>query len=474
MINIAFIVFNYYYINKILGDSMSSKTVDLTKGSLLAHLRKLAIPASTGAFFNTMYNVVDTFWAGQLSTDSLAALSINFPMYMLIMSLGVGFSGAAGALISNAIGAGNERGARTYLSKIITIALASFILAGTVLFFFLDDIFILLNSEGAVLTGAVSYARIIIFGMPIINLAYVFSAALAARGDTVSYRNALIAGFVLNIGLDPLFMYVFGMQEAGVALATVTIQIITSIYLLSRIWKSGGFKGIKRPDFIPDLKAVCEILGQAIPATMNFLTMAVGTFVITWFISAFGRNPVAAYGAAVRVEQIALVPSSGLNMALASLVGQNNGAGNMERVKKSFKLSLLAGLGMMVIILPPVLIFGKHLIGLFTETEEVVRMGYNYLLLQGFTFYSYIILFQSNSLLQGLKKPAMIMWMGLYRQIAAPAAVFYLLCFTFGMAERGVWTGLIFINWSAAVITLIWAVHVLRQKEKDKIISQIL
>ena len=89
----------------------------------------------------------------------------------------------------------------------------------------------------------------------------------------------------------------------------------------------------------------------------------------------------------------------------------------------------------MIVILPPVLIFGRHLISLFTETEEVIRMGYNYLLLQGFTFYSYIILFQSNALLQGLKKPAMIMWMGLYRQILAPAGVFYLLCFTFGMAR---------------------------------------
>ena len=438
-------------------------TADLTKGRLLTHIRKLALPASTGFLFNTMYNVVDTFWAGKLSTDSLAALSINFPMYMLLMSLGVGFSGAAGALIANAIGAGEEKASRTWLSKIISVSLVSFIAVGIIIFIFVENIFILLNSEGAVLSGAVSYARIIIYGMPVINMAYIFSAALAARGDTFSYRNALIAGFLLNIGLDPLFMYVFNMRESGVALATVTIQILTSVYLFSRIRKAGGLSGVKRKDFFPDLKSVRVILGQAVPATMNFLTMAVGTFVITWFISAFGRNPVAAYGAAVRVEQIALVPTAGLNTALAAIVGQNNGAGRIDRVKKSFRLSLLSGAVLMVLILPPVLIFGRHIIGLFTETQEVVTMGYNYLLLQGFTFYSYIILFQSNSVLQGLKKPAMIMWMGIYRQIAAPAAVFYFLCFTLDMAEKGVWRGLIFINWSAAIITLLWTLSVLRK-----------
>jgi Na+-driven multidrug efflux pump len=265
-------------------------------------------------------------------------------------------------------------------------------------------------------------------------------------------------------------MYVFGMAEAGVALATVTIQIITSIYLLHRILKAGGLSGVKRADFKPDVKAVKEILGQAVPATMNFLTMALGTFVITWFISAFGRNPVAAYGAAVRVEQIALVPTAGLNTALAAIVGQNNGAGRLDRVKKSFKLSLMAGAVLMVVILPPVLIFGRHIISLFTETEEVIKMGYNYLLLQGFTFYSYIILFQSNSVLQGLKKPAMIMWMGFYRQVLAPAGVFYLLCFTFDMAEKGVWRGLIFINWSAAVITLLWMFHVLKKTGRETVV----
>ncbi len=435
----------------------------MTHGSLPLHLRRLAIPASTGFLFTTMYNVVDTFWAGRLSTDSLAALSLNFPLYMLAVTLGVGFSAASGALIANALGANQEQESRRYFSQSVSLTLLFSAVTAIVFLMFLRPLFQLFHAEGAVLEGALGYGRIIIAGMPVLNMTPIFSSALAARGDTYSHRNALMAGFLLNIALDPLFMYTFGMEEAGVALATVLIQTLTAIFLLFRVRGMDGLQGLTRADYHPRGSHAGEIISQAIPASVNYLTMSLGTFVITWFIAAFGRDAVAAYGAAIRVEQIALVPTLGLNVALGSLVGQNNGAGKMDRVIASYKLSLLGGLLVMAIILPPVLIFGKSLIGLFTDTHEVVRMGYDYLLLQGITFYSYIILFQSNALLQGVKKPSMIMVMGVYRQIIAPAIVFSLFCFSFGMAEKGVWRGLILINWSAAIMTLLWAVKILKK-----------
>ncbi|QEN08311.1 MATE family efflux transporter [Oceanispirochaeta crateris] len=445
---------------------MIQKTMDMTKGSLLPHLKRLAIPASVGFLFNTMYNIVDSFWAGQLSTNSLAALSLNFPLYMLIMSLGVGFSAASGALIANALGSNEVIKSRKYLSQSLTLSILSSLVGSLLLLTFLEPIFLLLKADGEVLRGAVAYGRIIVIGMPILNQAPIFSSALASRGDTVSYRNVLIAGCIINIGLDPLFMYTFGMNEAGVALATVLIQFLGLLYLIRKVISREGLKNLRFRDYIPKKQYAVEIIEQAVPASANYLTMSLGTFVITWFISRFGSNAVAAYGAAIRVEQIALVPTVGLNVALAAMVGQNNGAKRLDRVVSSYKLSLLGGLVVMAVILPPVLIFGRQIISLFTETEAVIRMGYDYLLLQGFTFYSYIILFQSNALLQGLKKPAMIMWMGIYRQIAAPALVFSILCFILGMAERGVWVGLIFINWSAAIMTLFHALSILKSQKE--------
>ncbi|QEN05331.1 MATE family efflux transporter [Thiospirochaeta perfilievii] len=429
----------------------------------LSHLKRLAIPTSIGLLFNTMYNVVDSFWAGKLSTDSLASLALNFPLYLLVISLGVGFSAASGALIANAIGAREVLKSRKYLSQsIISSTLFSLFIA--VLFLIiLEPIFILLKAEGPVLKGAIDYGRVIILGMPIINLVPVLSSALSSRGDTKSYRNILIIGFLLNIGLDPLFMYALSLNEAGVALATVLIQFISLLYLLYKVIKIDGLKELKKEDYIPEKEYIKEIVEQAVPATANYVTMSLGTFVITWFIAAFGSNAVAAYGAAIRVEQIALVPAAGLNVALGAMVGQNNGAKKIDRVIISYKLSLLGGFIVMIIILPPVLIFGQQIIGLFTNNKDVIRMGYDYLLLQGITFYSYIILFQSNALLQGIKKPRLIMWMGLYRQILAPAIIFYILCFALSLEERGVWIGLIFINWSSALITLAWTLRKLKK-----------
>ena len=432
-------------------------TLDLTKGPVLGHLLKLALPATIGYFFNTMYNVVDTFWAGKLSTDSLAGLSLNFPLFLLILSVGVGFSSGTGALIANEIGAGRENRSNKYLSQSITLTFIISIIFTVLLLIFLKSVFVLLNGEGAVLSSALRYGIIIVSGIVFISLVPVVNSGLTARGNTRTHRNVLILGFFLNLILDPVFMFTFRLRESGVALATVLIQALSLVYIAYIAKKSGSFSGLKFSDFIPEKKYTMEILEQAVPAALNFFTMALGTFVITYFISSFGRNAVAAYGAAIRVEQIALVPTAGLNIALAALVGQNNGAGKMDRVMSSFKTSLSGGLLIMLAILPPVLIFGKQIISAFTETESVIRMGYKYLLIQGLTYYSYILLYQSNALLQGMKKPSIIMWMGLYRQIIAPAIVFYLLCFSFSMKENGVWWGLVFINWSAAVFTYVKA-----------------
>lgn len=439
---------------------MNNKTLDMTNGPLLPHLKRLAIPTSIGFLFNTLYNIIDSFWAGKLSTDSLAALSLNFPLYMLVMAMGVGFSAASGALIANSIGENCDFKSRKYLSQSLTLSLILSSIGAIILLFSLESIFKLLNADGLVLKGALDYGRVIILGMPIINLTPIFSSSLAARGDTKSYRNILILGSLLNLALDPLFMFTFSLNEGGVALATVLIQLLGLIYMYYKVVKIDGLKDLQRQDYIPEKKYTKEIIEQAVPASANYLTMSLGTFVITWFISSFGSNAVAAYGAAIRVEQIALVPAAGLNVALAAMVGQNNGAGKLDRVKESYKLALLGGLFIMLLILPPVLIFGKEILSLFTTSKDVVKIGYEYLLLQGFTFYSYIILFQSNALLQGVKQPKIIMWMGIYRQILAPAIIFYILCFIVDLREKGVWIGLIFINWSAAIITLLKVIKV--------------
>lgn len=457
--------------------------MNLVRDPIPGLIFKIALPASIGYFFNTMFNVVDTYFAGRLSTDALAALSLSFPLFMLILAVGVGVGSGTGALVANSLGEGNHRKAALYQAQAISSAAAAALMVAVPLFAALVPILRLFDAEGAVLDGAVGYMRVIYAGGIFIVLAHTLNAGLQARGITKVFRNFLVLGFLLNIGLDPLFMFglsidagIWGisgktitiiprLEEAGVGVATILVHIIGVGWVARALVRNGGLTGCRPADFIPRRSYVRDIAGQSIPAGLNFLTIALGAFVINYFVSRFGRDAVAAYGTALRIEQIALLPTIGLNVALSSMVGQNNGAGRIDRVKSSYHTSLLFAFGAMLLILTPVIIFAPILLGIFTDTAEVIRIGKIYLYIQVLTFFSYIVLNQSNSVLQGLKKPGMIMWVGVYRQLIAPFIVFPLFVGPAGFGLHGVWWGLVAVNWSAALWILLWTRKKLKSAE---------
>ena len=432
--------------------------MDFVKDSIPRLLLKIAAPASTGFFFNTMYNVVDTYWGGQLSTETLAALSLSFPVFFIIVATGAGISAGTTALIANSLGGGEESKALKYHAQAMIFGIVATVVMAVLLFGSLSPIFKLFNPTADLLAVTMNYMQIIVGGAIFFVLNNVLNAALTARGDTKTYRNFLILGFLLNIALDPLLMFGFsingqvlipGMRESGIALATVLIQASGVVYLSWRVIRSKTFPKLDKENFKPDAGYFKEISAQSFPPVMNFVTVALGTFVINFFIAKYGTEAVAGYGAGIRIEQIALVPTIGLNTALTAMAGQNNGAGRLDRVWKSYTYSLLFGLIIMLAVYTPILVFARQLVGLFTADQKVLTIGLAYLYIQAITFYSYILLFQCNSVMQGIKRPGMIFWVGIYRQIAAPALVFALFSFLWGV--NGVWWGLVLVNWSAAL-----------------------
>ncbi len=445
---------------------------DLTTGPIGPSIRAIAIPAMVGIIFNTMYNLVDTFWAGRFSTESLASLSLNFPVYLLAMTIGVGFSSGTSALIANYLGKKDEVSAQKIYFQGISYALIIQLILTIPLLFLLKPIFELMNADAMVLKGALLYGYVIVGGSVMMTMNMVINSALSARGLSKLYRNVLIIGFFLNLGLDPILMFGFNigdtviipeMKESGIALATVIIQLLSALYLLHKARTLHLFQDARPKDFKPLKSRGLELSSQVIPGMVSFMIMATGTFVITFYISRYGTNVVAAYGSAIRIEQIALVPNMGINTALMAMVGQNNGAKKIDRITESYRTALFYGFLIMIVLLTPVLIFGRQLIGLFTDNAEVISIGYTYLLIQGITHFSYIIMAQSNSVLQGLKRPGMIMWTALYRQVVAPAVIFTFLSIVLGMRENGVWWGLVIVNWSAALFSLYWTRKKIKQ-----------
>ncbi len=398
--------------------------MSLTEAPIPHLVRRIAIPASVGFFFNTMFNFVDTYCAGLISTDALAALSLSFPVFFIILSAGSGLSQGTTALMANALGRKDQAAAHHIFAQAISFACLIGLLLSAVGLLTMRSLFQLLGAEGQYLDIALSFMRVTLYGGVFFILQMTLNAALNAHGNTRLYRNVLIGAFLANCVLNPVLMFGWTglppLGVAGIALATVLVQIGGCIVL---------WRGIRRHDFGPPLDfarfkphpaLLRQIAGQAVPAALNMLTVALGIFVITWFVKHFGKEAVAAYGIATRIEQVVLLPTIGLNFAVLSLVGQNNGAGRLDRVSDAWHTCLRYGVGLMLAGGVLVYVTRHSAMRWFTLDQGVIRHGADYLSVAALTLCAYPILFQTVFLLQGLKRPAYGLWIGLYRQILAP------------------------------------------------------
>ena len=431
--------------------------MDLVADPIPRLIRQIAFPASVGFFFNTMYNVVDTYFAGLISTEGLAALSLSFPIFFILIAVGTGVSQGATALISNALGADKRDEAFLYFLQSISFGIILAIGLMIIGLVITPSLFQLLGAKEEYLKLCTDYMNTILLGTVFILLQSIINAALNAQGNTTIFRNVLIIGFLLNLVLDPWFMFGgFGLPPMGIkglALATVVVQLIGGVYLIAAVTKSRLWQPLHWREMIPKKQHFKDIAKQGFPASLNMMSVALGIFVITWFISRFSTAGVAAYGIATRVEQIILLPTIGLNIAVLTLTGQNNGAKRWDRVREIWIQSTKYGITMMLI--GGVILFAActPLMAFFTQDQQVITIGTDYLKIAAVTLCSYVILFQTVFMLQGMKRPMYAIWIGLYRQILAPCLVFYLLAFVLEWKLFGIWWGIFLVTWSAALVT---------------------
>lgn len=422
---------------------------------------RIAMPMSVGMFFNTMFNVVDTVCAGWLGTDELAALSLSFPVFFIVLAVGSGLSQGTTALLANALGAGDKNEARCVFAQSLVFAVVAGVLLTFAGWLAAPALFRLLGAEdGGYLRTSLAYMNVILAGTVFFLLPTIFNSALSAQGDTRAYRNFLVAGFVANLVLNPTLMWgwlgVPAMGVGGIALATVLVQMGGAAFLWRHVSKSDFCRDLRKSDFRPDAAVLRRIAGQAVPAALNMLTVALGVFVITWFVKYFGKEAVAASGIATRIEQIVLMPAIGLNVAVLSIVGQNHGAGLTHRVREAWKTNVKFGAGLMIGGGLLVWLLREPAMRLFTQDLAVIGHGSDYLLAASLTLAAYPILFVTVFAMQGIKRPAYGLWMGLYRQLAAPLIVYHALAFTLGWGLWGVWWGICMVTWSAALFALGW------------------
>ncbi|ACH40940.1 MatE-like domain efflux pump [Citrifermentans bemidjiense Bem] len=426
-------------------------------------IRKLAIPTSVGYFFNTMFNVVDTFYGGRVSTEALAALSLSFPIFFLIIAIGAGISTGATALIGHELGAGNAEEARHLAGQTISFGIVHGFLVAAVGFSAAPLLFQLLGAKGPVLQFALQYMDTIFTGSIFFLINYVLNSILNATGDSRSFRNFLVVGFFLNMIFDPWFLYgglgVPALGLSGIAWATVLVQGMGNIYLAMRVRQSGMLEGFRWRELVPRRHPYSQLARQGFPSSLNMMTVASGIFLITWFVGRFGSEAVAAYGIGARIEQIALLPVMGMNVATLALVAQNSGARQLERVVQTIKTALRVGVAFMGAGTVVVYLAARPLMGLFSNDPKVVEIGVGYLRIEAFVFVAYVILYTCVAVLQGLKRPGFALMVGLMRQIVFPLPVFYLLAVFLGFGLAGIWWGILLVTWGAACVTVLYVLR---------------
>jgi putative MATE family efflux protein len=442
---------------------------DLTEGPISGHFRTLAVPAAMGMLFSTLYNVVDVYFAGQLSTEAQAGLAVGFQAFFIMMAVGFGTGSAMSALVGNARGKKDDVAARRTAMQGLSFAVAATVVLIFVGAFVGPYLITLVSEPGGYRQAANGYFYWLLAALPGFLIAYTANGILQAHGDSVTLQRAMIAAFFANIGLNPLLIYgipglIPGLGFNGIALATVVSQTGVMLFVLRAVFNLRVTNGARPHELTPNAASYREIFAQMIPTASAFMVMFISGFVVQYALKGFGEHALAAYGIALRIEQILLLPVLGMTGALLPIAAQNFGAGNHNRVRESLWFCWKLGFVMTIGAAPILWFGGAAAMSLFTDDQAVIDVGVSYLRVDSFLFIIYMMLFSINSFLQALKRPIWTFWISIYRQGFGVAFFVWLLIGVFNLDVWGVWLGIGLAVSTGWIIALIIANRVANQE----------
>ena len=449
-----------------------SQTLKLTKDPIWFLLRKVTIPASVGSLFQTFYNLVDTWFAGRISAEAIAAIAKSFPIYFIIVAIGVGLTAGTNTLIGNNIGANNKKKASLFVAQSIIFAIFLSILVTFLGLNVSDFLLSVMGSDQAGIILSRKYLDIIFYGTIIVLIQISLNGTLNAQGDTKSYRNVLIFSFFLNIILNPLFIWGYGFVPAfgigGLAIATVISQSIGTIYLAYKINSCKLRKYLYIQCFIPKPDMLRELFTQALPIMFSMLFIGVGIFNILYFIGQFGEMATAGYGSALRVEQVFLLPVIGLNTAVLSIGGQNFGAKKFNRIRELYSKALLFGSSFMVGA-GIILFFGaEFFVSQFTDNAEAIKHGAIYLKVAALIGPIYPVFFITTAVFQALKKPIYSLYLSILRLTAFPFLALWYVINIRGGDYNDIFYTIMVTNWVMGIALIIFIGYFLNNVFKQK------
>lgn len=411
---------------------------DLTSGKEIKLLVQFATPMLIGNVFQQLYNIIDRIIVGKfLGADELAAVGSSFPIIFSFIALIIGIASGGNVVIAQYFGAKKIEEVKKSINTLFIFLFFASLIATFAGIFLSTPLFRLLKLPEALIQPANSYLHIFMGGMIMFFGFNGVTAILRGLGDSKTPLYFLIISTIVNIVLDLLFILVFKWGIKGAAFATVIAQggaFFTAIIYLNKTHSIVKFS-FRNLSF--DFAIFKKIVNIGLPTGIQQTFVAVGMMALSGIVNLFGTNVIAAYTAAGTIDGIAATPAMTLSQALATFTGQNIGAGKQERVKKGLRATLIIGSLYSLFISVLAISMGDDLIRMFTNNEEVIRIGAEYLIIVGLFYIIFTTMFTYNGVLRGAGATLVPMFVTLFSLWLIRIPLAYLLSGIYD--ETGIW-----------------------------------
>jgi putative MATE family efflux protein len=370
-------------LGKIAAVFRDQEHLELTSGPIAKPLLYLSAPIVVTNLLQVAYNLADTFWLGQYSTEALAAVTFGFPLVFFLISLGMGVAVAGSVLVAQHTGAEEYAKAEFAASQTVAYALLFSVALGSVGYFFVGRFVRLLGAGPDVAPQATNYMEVMSLGLFAMFGFIVFIDLMRGAGDTVTPMLVMLGTVILNVALDPILIFGVGpfpeLGVEGAAIATVFSRIVAMGVGVAIMFR--GYHGIqiRLGDMVPDPGYARRLVRIGAPATVEGTGRSISVNMMLFVVGTFSTPIVAAFGVGVRVFSLIFMPAIAMDRGVETMTGQNIGAGKPDRaaiandVAAKISFLILGAVGVVVFV------FAPSIVAVFDSDPEVVRVGSDFL-----------------------------------------------------------------------------------------------
>lgn len=455
-------------------------TQDTTEGPILRVLVALAVPIVATNVFQSLYQLIDTFWVGRLGADAVAAVSLSFPVLFFMISVGGGMAIAGAILVAQTFGtrdpeAVDHAAGQTLLVVMVVsavLSLSGLVLPGPLISFF--------RPEASVEAMAVAYLRVSFYGLIAVFVYFVFQALLRGVGDVKTPMIVVAGTVVLNFFLDPLLILGWGPVPAlgvvGAAWATVGAQGLAGAVGLTILFSGRYGIHLRLRHMVPDRALVLKIVRLGVPSSIEQSTRALGLAVMMLLVASYGTSVIASYGIGARILSFAIIPAMGLSMATSTVVGQNVGAKQNTRAGSAARLGMMAGFVGLSAAGAVLWILAEPIVRAFVPSEpEVIEMGTRFLRIMSPAFGFFGIQMVMSGALAGAGNTLAAMALSIFSFWVLRFPVAWVLAVPGGLGPDGVFWSFPISNVLAGVIALGWffrGTWIRRVVDEDEVLAE--